>query len=133
MVAEFVPGGVGAHFDALDLGGPVLGEEDVVDVVGAIFVVVEIVGGLGFLALGFGEEMVVGAGEAVFLEGAYYRGVVAGFFARAVPKFIAVEIAADDGGFAGEPSRIAGDGFGELADVTSAEAALDGHGPDGDQ
>jgi len=33
-----------------------LGEGDVVDVVGAIFVVVEIVGGLGFLALGFGKN-----------------------------------------------------------------------------
>jgi hypothetical protein len=45
VVAEFGPGGVGAEFDALDLGGPVLGEEDVVDAVGAIFVVVEIAGG----------------------------------------------------------------------------------------
>jgi hypothetical protein len=35
VVAEFEPGGVGAYFDVLDLGGPVLGEEDVVDVVGA--------------------------------------------------------------------------------------------------
>ncbi len=47
MVAEFGPGGVGADFDGFDLGGPLLGKEDVVDVVGAIFVVVEIVGGLG--------------------------------------------------------------------------------------
>jgi hypothetical protein len=39
VVAEFVPGGVGAYLDALDLGGPGLGEEDVVDVVEAIFVV----------------------------------------------------------------------------------------------
>jgi hypothetical protein len=39
VVAEFGPGGVGADFDALDLGGPVLGKEDVVDVVGVIFVV----------------------------------------------------------------------------------------------
>ena len=39
MIAQFVPGGVGADFDALDLGSPVLGEEDVVDVVGAIIVV----------------------------------------------------------------------------------------------
>jgi len=37
MIAEFGPGGVGADFDGFDLGGPVLGEEDVVDVVGAIF------------------------------------------------------------------------------------------------
>lgn len=37
MVAEFVPGDVRDYFDALDLGGPVLGEEDVVDVVWAIF------------------------------------------------------------------------------------------------
>jgi len=56
VVAEFGPGGVGADFDALDLGGPVLGEEDVVDVVGAIYVVVEIVGGRILFALGFGEE-----------------------------------------------------------------------------
>jgi hypothetical protein len=62
VVAEFGPGGVGADFDGFDLGGPVSGEEDVVDVVGAIFVMVEIVGGLRLLALGFGEEMMVGAG-----------------------------------------------------------------------
>ena len=67
MVAEFGPSGVGADFDGFDLGGPVLGEEDVVDVVGAIFVVPEIVGGLCFFALGFREEMMVGAGQAVFL------------------------------------------------------------------
>lgn len=35
MVAEFGPGGAGADFDGFDLGDPVLGEEDVVDVVGA--------------------------------------------------------------------------------------------------
>jgi hypothetical protein len=62
VVAEFGPGGVGADFDAFDLGGPVLGEEDVVDVVGAIFVVPEIVGGMGFCTLGFGKVMMVGAG-----------------------------------------------------------------------
>jgi len=45
VVAEFVPGGVGAEFDALDLCGPGLGEEDVVDVVGAIFMAPEIVVG----------------------------------------------------------------------------------------
>ena len=67
MVAEFGPGGVGADFDAFDLGGPVLGEEDVVDVVGAIFVVPEIVGGVSLLALGLGKEMMVGAGEVVLL------------------------------------------------------------------
>jgi len=60
MVAEFGPGGVRAEFDGLDLGGPVLGEEDVVDVVAAVFVVPEIVSGLSFFALGFGEEMMVG-------------------------------------------------------------------------
>jgi hypothetical protein len=37
-----------------------LGEEDVVDVVAAIFVMPEIVGGLSFFALGFGEEIMVG-------------------------------------------------------------------------
>jgi hypothetical protein len=52
VVAEFGPGGVGADFDAFDLGGPVLGEEDVVDVVGVIFVVPEIVGVASLLALG---------------------------------------------------------------------------------
>ena len=44
VVAEFVPGRVGAEFDVVDLGGPGLGEEDEVDVAGAIFVVVEVVG-----------------------------------------------------------------------------------------
>jgi hypothetical protein len=67
VVAEFEPGGVGADFDPLDLGGPFVGEEDVVDVVAAIFVVPEIVGGLSLLSLGLGKEMMVGAGEAVFL------------------------------------------------------------------
>lgn len=67
MVAEFGPGGVGADFDGLDLGDPVMGKEDVVDVVGAIFVVPEIVGGLSFFALEFGKEMMIGAGEASFL------------------------------------------------------------------
>jgi hypothetical protein len=67
VVAEFGPGGVGADFDGLDLGDPVMGKEDVVDVVGAIFVVVEIVGGLSFFTLEFGKEMMIGAGEASFL------------------------------------------------------------------
>jgi hypothetical protein len=58
---------MGADFDGLDLGGPGLGEEDVVDVVRTILVVVEIVGGLGFFALGFGKEMMIGAGETAFL------------------------------------------------------------------
>jgi hypothetical protein len=111
VVAESGPGGVGADFDALDLGGPVLGEEDVVDVVGAIFVVPEIVSRLSLLALGLGKEMMVGAGQAVFLEGAHYRGVIS-FVAFVVPNSIAVEIAADNGGFADEPLRIVGDGFG---------------------
>jgi len=67
VVTEFGPGGVGTDFDGLDLGGPVLGEEYVVDVVGAILVVIEIVGGVGFFALGFGKEMMIGAGETVLL------------------------------------------------------------------
>jgi hypothetical protein len=37
MIAEFVPGDAGVYSDALDLGGARLREEDVVDVVGAIF------------------------------------------------------------------------------------------------
>jgi hypothetical protein len=41
VIAEFGPGGVGADFDAFDLGGPVLGEEDVADVIGTIFAVPE--------------------------------------------------------------------------------------------
>ena len=67
VIAEFGPGGVGAEFDCFDLGGPFVGEEDVVDVVAAIFVMPEIVSGLSLQALGFGKEMMVGAGEAVFL------------------------------------------------------------------
>jgi len=67
VVAEFGPGGVGADFDGSDLGGPVLGEKDIVDVIGAIFVVPIIVSGLSLLALELGKEMMVGAGEAVFL------------------------------------------------------------------
>lgn len=61
MVTEFGPCGVGADFDGSDLGGPMLGEEDVVDVVRAIPVVIEIVGGMGFFALGFAKEMMIGA------------------------------------------------------------------------
>jgi hypothetical protein len=74
VVAEFGPGGVGADFDAFDFGGPVLREEDVVDVVGAIFMVPEIVGGLRLCTsgfgkdLGFGKEMMLGAGEAAEVE-----------------------------------------------------------------
>lgn len=34
MIAEFGPGGVGGELDAGDLGGRVLGEEDVVSVTG---------------------------------------------------------------------------------------------------
>jgi hypothetical protein len=37
MVAEFGPGGVRSDFDGFDLGDPALGEEDEVDVTGAIF------------------------------------------------------------------------------------------------
>ena len=62
VVAEVGPGGVGADFDGFDLGGPLLGEEDVVDVAGAIFVVPEIVSGPSLVALVLGKEMVVGAG-----------------------------------------------------------------------
>ena len=60
VVAEFGPGGVGADFYAFELGSPLLGEEDVVDVIAAVFVVPEIVSGLSLFALGFGEEMMVG-------------------------------------------------------------------------
>ncbi len=67
VVAQFGPGRVSADFDAFYIGGPVFGEEDVVDVVGAIFVVPEIVRGLRLLALRFGKEMMVGAGEVVLL------------------------------------------------------------------
>jgi len=40
----------------------VLGEEDVVDVKGAVFVVPEIVSRLSLFALGLGKEMMVGTG-----------------------------------------------------------------------
>lgn len=142
MVAEFGPGGVGADFDAFDLGGPVLGEEDVVDVVGAVFVVPEIVGGLRLGTLRFGKEMMVGAGQAVFFQQGDYGGVVAGLLfaewaigirAVVVPKLVAVEIAADDGGFAGEPLGIVDDGLVQLADIAADMAAWNGHGPNGDQ
>lgn len=45
VVGEVGVGGVGAEVDGGDVGGPGAGEENVVDVVGAIFVVPEIVGG----------------------------------------------------------------------------------------
>jgi hypothetical protein len=41
VVAEFGPRGTGADSDAFDLGGPMLGEEDVTDVIGTIFAVPE--------------------------------------------------------------------------------------------
>jgi hypothetical protein len=78
VVAEFGPGGVGADIDAFELGGPLLGEKDVDDVAGAIFVAPEILDGLSLLARGFGKEMMASAGEAVFLQQADYGGVVAG-------------------------------------------------------
>ena len=58
MVAEFVPGGWETTSWRWIWAA---------NVVGAIFVVVEIVGGLGFFALGFGKEMMIGAGEMSFL------------------------------------------------------------------
>ena len=67
VVAQFGPGGVGADFDAFDIRGPVLRDEDIVDVVGAIFVVPEIVRGPSLLSLRLGKEMMVGAGEVVLL------------------------------------------------------------------
>ena len=67
VVADTGPRGVGADFDAFDLGGPELGEEDVVDVVGAIFVVPIVISWSSLLALEFGKEMMIGAGQAVLL------------------------------------------------------------------
>lgn len=67
VVAQFEPGRVGADFDAFDIGGPMLGQEDIVDVVGAIFVVPEIVRGPSLLSLRLGKEMMVGAREVVLL------------------------------------------------------------------
>ena len=54
-------------------------------------------------------------------------------FTDVVPKLIAVEIAADNGGFAGEPLRIVNDGLVQLADIASDVTALDGHSPNGNQ
>ena len=50
-----------------------------------------------------------------------------------VPEFVAVEIAADDGGFAGEPSGIFDDGLVQLADIAAEMTAGNGHGPNGNQ
>jgi len=54
-------------------------------------------------------------------------------FTSLIPKLIAVEIAGDDGGFAGEPLGIVDDGLVQLADIASDEAAWNGHGPNGYQ
>ena len=56
-----------------------------------------------------------------------------GGVAFVVPKLVAVEIAADDGGFAGEPSGIVDDGLVQLADIAADVAAWNGHGPNGNQ
>ncbi len=48
-----------------------------------------------------------------------------------VPKLVAVEIAADDGGFAGEPLGIVDDGLVQLSDIASDMTALNRHGPNG--
>jgi hypothetical protein len=137
MIAQFVPGGVGADFDSFDLGGPVLGEEDVVDVVGPVFVVPEIVRRLSLLALRLGKEMMVGAGKVMLFEQADHGGVVAclavGIRAVVVPKRIAVEIATDDGGFAGEPTGVVDDSLIQLADIAADVTASNGHGPNGNQ
>jgi hypothetical protein len=50
-----------------------------------------------------------------------------------VPNLIAVEIAADDGGFAGEPSGIVDNRLRQLADITPEVAALNRHGPNDNQ
>jgi hypothetical protein len=54
-------------------------------------------------------------------------------FTSLVPKLIAVEIAGDDGGFAGEPLGIVDDGLVQLADITFDVTAWNGHGPNGDE
>ena len=54
-------------------------------------------------------------------------------FTSFVPKLIAVEIAGDDGGFAGEPLRIVDDGLVQLADVAFEVTASDRHGPNGNK
>ncbi len=54
-------------------------------------------------------------------------------FTFLIPKLIAVEIAGDDGGFAGEPSGILDDGLVQLADIAFDVTAWNGHGPNGDQ
>lgn len=53
--------------------------------------------------------------------------------AGVIPEFVAIEIAGDDDGVAGEPLRIVDDGLVELADIALEATAWNGHGPDGDQ
>lgn len=76
--------------------------------------------------------MVISAEQATLVELLDDGGVIAGF-PFPVPDFIAVEIAAQDGGFAAKPLRMTGDGFVDLADIAFDDAAFDGHGPDGDE
>ena len=90
--------GMEADMDGMDGGGPGAGEEDVVNVVATVFAVPEIVRGARFLALGLGKEMMIGAEEAALFEQVDDGGVIAGF-AMVVPEFVAVEVAAEDGGF----------------------------------
>lgn len=56
-----------------------------------------------------------------------------GIRAVVVPKLITVEIAADDGGFAGEPLGIVDDGLVQLADIAADVTAWNGHSPNGNQ
>jgi|GEM_PF-6277567 len=68
VVGEVGVSGVGAELNTVDVGSPVLGEEDVVDVVAAVLVMPKIVGRAGLAALKLGKEVMVGAGEAVFFQ-----------------------------------------------------------------
>lgn len=163
MVAEVGPVGVVADLNGLDAVGPGAGKKDVIDVVAAILAVPEIVSGASLLALRLGKEMVIGADEAALLEQTHDSGVVSCFamvIPEFVAVEIAAE---DDGlgirwdgtgrreaglkpglyrnlgrgcapkRFASEPLRVIGDGFVDLADVAFDDAALDGHGPHGNQ
>ena len=60
-------------------------------------------------------------------------GILCVLRADVVPKLVAVEIAADNGGFAAKPLRIVDDGLVQLSDIAFDVAALNRHGPNSNQ
>ena len=108
------------------------GTKDVVEVVGLGGVAVEVEGRGLFGAVLLAVEGVVGADQAVALEGVDHRGVgvLAAFL---VEDGVAVEVSGHDDGAGLEPLRVVAQRPVDLADVALAPRSPDGAGPDCDE